>query len=91
MNISNRFRKIKKKIKKFLKDEKGSPTWEYILLIGFGLFIFFIIVSIVVSTLEWTTGQVEDFNETFEDAENSIVLLKTFICLNTISNKKDNF
>lgn len=65
MKIPNKIRKFKDKIKQklheFFSDEQGGSIVEYALLIGFALFIFFIIVGIVQSVLDWTAGQTGDF------------------------------
>ena len=47
-------RKIKNKVKDFIQDEYGRNLVEYALLIGFGLFIFFLLVSIVLYMMDWT-------------------------------------
>jgi len=61
MKISNKNRKfkdkIKQKLKEFFTDEHGGPTVEYALLIGFAFFIFYIIIGIVTTVLDWTSGQ----------------------------------
>jgi Flp pilus assembly pilin Flp len=62
-------RKIKKKVKDFLYDEFGGNLVEYALLIGFGLFIFFLLVSIVLSMMDWTAGQSNEFFEVAEGME----------------------
>ena len=65
MKISNNLKKFKDKIKQklhqFFSDEWGGDLVEYALLIGFALFIFFILVGIIQSVLDWTTGQSGDF------------------------------
>ncbi len=63
MKIKHFIRKIKGKIKDFFIDEYGGNLVEYALLIGFALFIFFIIVGVITSTLDWTVGQSNDFFE----------------------------
>jgi len=60
------FERIGKKIKEFFKNESGGNLVEYALLIGFALFIFFILVSVILSTLDWTIGQSNTFSETAE-------------------------
>ena len=62
-------RKIKKKVKYFIYDEFGGNLVEYALLIGFGLFIFFLLVSIVLSMMDWTAGQSNEFFEVAEGME----------------------
>ncbi len=62
-------RKIKKKVKDFIYDEFGGNLVEYALLIGFGLFIFFLLVSIVLSMMDWTAGQSSEFFEVAEGME----------------------
>ena len=61
MKVINIFKKLKKKIKEFFSDEWGGNLVEYALLIGFALFIFFIIVGIVTSLLDWTSNQSNGF------------------------------
>ncbi|NHJ21443.1 MAG: hypothetical protein EAX91_10895 [Candidatus Lokiarchaeota archaeon] len=57
MKILNSIKKcsknLKKKVKEFLTDEFGGNLVEYALLIGLALFIFFIIVGVITSLLEW--------------------------------------
>ena len=62
-------KKIKKKVKDFIYDEFGGNLVEYALLIGFGLFIFFLLVSIVLSMMDWTAGQSSEFFEVAEGME----------------------
>lgn len=69
MKIKNTFKKFGKKIKEFFKDEYGGNLVEYALLIGFALFIFFLIVSVVVSMLDWTIGQSDEFFKTVKDLD----------------------
>ncbi len=57
------FKKTKEKIKEFIKDEHAGNLVEYALLIGFGLFVFFIIVGVITSMLNWTVGQSNEFME----------------------------
>ncbi|MHA1438512.1 MAG: hypothetical protein ACTSPD_13135 [Promethearchaeota archaeon] len=65
MKLKERFKKVintfKKKIKEFFKDEYGGNLVEYALLIGFALFVFFLIVGIVTSILDWTVNQSNEF------------------------------
>jgi Flp pilus assembly pilin Flp len=60
-NLKNSCKKIKGKIIEFLSDEYGGNLVEYALLIGFALFIFFIIVGVITSLLNWTLGLSDDF------------------------------
>jgi len=60
-NLKNSCKKIKEKIIEFLSDEYGGNLVEYALLIGFALFIFFIIVGVITSLLNWTLGLSDDF------------------------------
>lgn len=48
-------------LKKFLSDESGGNLIEYALLIGFALFIFFILVGVITSLLDWTLGLSDNF------------------------------
>lgn len=59
------FKKVKGKIREFIKDEYGGNLVEYALLIGFALFIFFIIVGVITSLLDWTLGLSNDFFNIF--------------------------
>ncbi|MBN1216749.1 MAG: hypothetical protein JXA99_15080 [Candidatus Lokiarchaeota archaeon] len=61
MKFREKITKIKKKIKKFFIDEFGGNLVEYALLIGFALFIFFIIFNIISSIIDWTLGLTDDF------------------------------
>ena len=63
MNGSNFIKKIKKRIKEFLNNEYAGNLVEYALLIGFALFIFFIIVGVITSMLDWTIGLSNEFLE----------------------------
>ena len=59
------FKNIKKKLKSFIKDDFGGNLIEYALLIGFALFVFFLIVGIITSILDWTLGLSNDFFNLF--------------------------
>lgn len=65
MNIKNFFKRLGSKTKEFLKDEYGGNLVEYALLVGFALFIFFIIIGVVTSLLDWTVGLSGDFLNLF--------------------------
>ncbi|MFX0072568.1 MAG: hypothetical protein ACFFAO_15895 [Candidatus Hermodarchaeota archaeon] len=71
MEVKKRLRNIKKKIKdkfkEFIYDEYGGNLVEYALLIGFALFVFFLIISIITSMLDWTVNQSNDFFNIVED------------------------
>lgn len=67
MKIINFIKKIGKKIKEFIIDEHGGNLVEYILLIGFALFIFFILVVEVTGILNWTVGLSNDLMENVGD------------------------
>jgi Flp pilus assembly pilin Flp len=56
---------IKEKIKDFFLDEHGGNLIEYALLIGLALFIFFIIVGVMTSLLDWPLDQANNFWELF--------------------------
>lgn len=58
-------KKVFRKIKEFYKDDWGGNLVEYALLIGFALFIFFIIVGMVTGMLDWVQDLVTDFTELF--------------------------
>jgi len=59
--LASLLKKIKGKFVEFFKDEYGGNLVEYALLIGFALFIFFIIVGVINSLLDWTLGLSNDF------------------------------
>lgn len=61
MIIKKIIKKIGIKIREFISDESGGNLVEYALLIGFALFIFFIIFGLITSMLDWTKGLSEDF------------------------------
>ena len=52
---------FKKKIQKFISDDFGGNLVEYALLIGFALFVFFILVGVITSILNWTLGLSNNF------------------------------
>ena len=56
---------IIKKIKDFFNDESGGNLVEYALLIGFALFIFFILIGIITGMLEWVQDLADDFLQIF--------------------------
>ena len=66
MRIIEFFKKIGKKVKEFFIDESGGNLVEYALLIGFALFIFFILVGVITGMLDWTVGQSDSFLEASE-------------------------
>ena len=61
MGVRKIFQKFKQKTKEFFLDEYGGNLVEYALLIGFGLFIFFIIIGVITSLLDWTVDLSDDF------------------------------
>jgi len=61
LTIKGIFKKIKKNVRNFFLDESGGNLVEYALLIGFALFIFFILVGVITSLLDWTLGLSDDF------------------------------
>ena len=61
MNFKKLFKNIRNKTKDFFSDEYGGNLIEYALLVGFGLFIFFIIIGVLTSILDWTVGLSDDF------------------------------
>jgi Flp pilus assembly pilin Flp len=63
MRVSNLIKKLKKRILEFLNNEYGGSLVEYALLIGFALFVFFIIVGVITSMLDWTVGLSNEFLE----------------------------
>ena len=44
---------FKEKVKDFIRNEYGGNLVEYALLIGLALFIFFIIVGVMTTLLDW--------------------------------------
>ncbi|TFF89055.1 MAG: hypothetical protein EU548_08140 [Promethearchaeota archaeon] len=69
----NIIKKFYQKIKEFLKDEYAGNIVEYALLIGFALFVFFIIVGVVTSMLNWTVDQSNGFFEMMEELNGYIL------------------
>ena len=59
--FKNIFNKIKHKIAEFVLDDHGGNLVEYALLLGFALFVFFIIIGVITSILNWTLGLSNDF------------------------------
>jgi len=66
MNIKKMLKFLGKKLKAFFNDEYGGNLLEYALLVGFALFLFFIIVSVITSMLDWTLTQSNDFLGLFD-------------------------
>ncbi|MFX1312710.1 MAG: hypothetical protein ACFFHD_08875 [Promethearchaeota archaeon] len=66
MNVKKAIKRFKNKFREFFSNEYGGNLVEYALLIGFALFIFFIIIGVISSMLDWTTGLSNDFLELFE-------------------------
>ncbi len=56
---------ILSRIKDFFSDEYGGNLIEYALLIGLALFIFFIIVGVMTSLLDWPLNLANNFWEEF--------------------------
>jgi len=65
MKLKSLIRKFRLKIKEFFSDEYGGNLIEYALLVGFALFVFFIIIGVVTSMLDWTVGLSNDFFQLF--------------------------
>ncbi|GAI85522.1 unnamed protein product [marine sediment metagenome] len=63
--IKNFHKILKNKLKEYLLDEFGGNLLEYALLIGLALFIFFIIVGVMTSLLEWPLDLSSNFWEEF--------------------------
>jgi Flp pilus assembly pilin Flp len=61
MNFKKLLKSIGNRIKEFFSDEYGGNIVEYALLVGFGLFIFFVIIGVITSILDWTVGLSDDF------------------------------
>ena len=65
MTVRSAFKKLGTKIKEFFSDDYGGNLIEYALLIGFALFVFFIITGVITSLLDWTIGLSDDFLNIF--------------------------
>ena len=52
---------FRKNIRTFIRDDFGGNLVEYALLIGFALFVFFILVGVITSILNWTLDLSNDF------------------------------
>jgi len=65
MTVRSAFKKLRTKIKEFFSDDYGGNLIEYALLIGFALFVFFIITGVITSLLDWTVGLSNDFLNIF--------------------------
>lgn len=48
-------------VREFLRDKSAGSILEYGLLVGFSIFIFLLIVSIILNVFGWTNGQISDF------------------------------
>ena len=66
MKLKSLIKKFRLKIKQFFSDEYGGNLIEYALLVGFALFVFFIIIGVVTSMLDWTVGLSNDFFDLFK-------------------------
>ena len=64
-SIRKSSKKFKEKVKEFFIDEYGGNLVEYALLIGLALFIFFIIVGVMTSLLDWPLDLANNFLEGF--------------------------
>lgn len=60
MNLREIGKKFIKKIKDFFHDNYGGNLVEYALLLGFALFIFFLVFGIISSIMDWTIGLSDD-------------------------------
>ena len=60
-SIKKNSKKLKEKIKDFFLDEYGGNLVEYALLIGLALFIFFIVVGVMTSLLDWPLDLADNF------------------------------
>jgi len=65
MKIKRFLKKVGSIIRNFFSDEYGGNLVEYALLIGFALFLFFIITGVITSILDWTVGLSDDFMDIF--------------------------
>ncbi|MFX1237278.1 MAG: Flp family type IVb pilin [Promethearchaeota archaeon] len=57
MRLKKYYKRVGQKIRQFIKDNYGGSMVEYALLVGFALFLFFIIVGVITSLLNWTIDQ----------------------------------
>jgi len=64
-SIKKSSKNLKEKIKDFFIDEYGGNLIEYALLIGLALFIFFIIVGVMTSLLDWPLDLANNLWEQF--------------------------
>ena len=65
VSIKNFHKVLKNKLKEYFLDQYGGNLLEYALLIGLALFIFFIIVGVMTSLLEWPLELSSNFWEEF--------------------------
>lgn len=63
MKLKSLIKSFYNKIIEFLSDEWGGNLVEYALLIGFALFLFYLIVSIITNMLDWILGQTNAFSD----------------------------
>ena len=63
--IKQKKKTILSRIKDFFSDDYGGNLIEYALLIGLALFIFFIIVGVMTSLLDWPLDLANNFWEDF--------------------------
>jgi len=55
-------KKVKNRLKRrHLSNETGGSMVEYGLIIGFTIFAFVLIIGIVTSIIDWSSGQTENF------------------------------
>jgi len=66
MNIKKVFHQFKNKLKELYYDEYGGNLVEYILLIGFALFMFLVLIGLVSTMFDWTLGQSNAFFDLIE-------------------------
>jgi len=59
-------KKRTKRPKHIVKDNAAGSLLEYGLIIGFSIVVFLIIVGIVTSILDWSTGNLSDFFSIFQ-------------------------
>ncbi len=57
MKLLKKINLIKEKIRSFFFDEWAGNMTEYALLIGFALFLFFMIITVVTDMLNWSIGE----------------------------------
>jgi hypothetical protein len=66
MKLKKKFEEFKYKIIELYRDEFAGNLVEYVLLIGFALFMFLVLIAIVSSMFDWTLDQSNEFFDFIE-------------------------